>query len=456
MSTTLTNGIIIPDNGSRNWGGDLANNWNILDVHVGYMTDVKNRVTTLENSVAENTANIQTNASNISALQTSKQDKIEDLETIRTGASLGATAVQSSALSDYWSKSATGDQYSHSTFSYLSTIDKATTNTSWSAHKPFRIVDKDNSIELSYVECGYKSDVAYARLLAHHNNGGISDLTINSNGVSYFDNCSELWLINKNLSSYNTPPSNEIDTQIWFMDTNANKYATLQTDFYANGIRQFALTHKSLKSNKWIGLNIITSTTDDVILCQPRFQAQGDLIVQNTDPNMFTYIHEGRIEMSASNHCCIDFKHETSQNFVGRIGINPDNSLYLETINGAPITANGKNIVRSVNGVNADSNGNVNIQINASNISALKTSKQYAIEDLETIRAGATAGATAVQPSALSDYVDLSSEQIISGTKTFTTTPIVAAPTDATSGDGSQQVATTAWVVQLLKDRGLI
>lgn len=101
MSTTLTNGIIIPDNGSRNWGGDLANNWNILDLNVGYMTDVKNRVTTLENSVAENTANIQNNASNISALQTSKQDTIEDLETIRTGASAGATAVQPSALSNY-------------------------------------------------------------------------------------------------------------------------------------------------------------------------------------------------------------------------------------------------------------------------------------------------------------------------------------------------------------------
>ena len=78
MSTVLTNGVIIPENGSRNWGGDLANNWNILDVNVGYMTDVKNRVTTLENSVAENTANIQINTSNISALQTSKQDNLSE------------------------------------------------------------------------------------------------------------------------------------------------------------------------------------------------------------------------------------------------------------------------------------------------------------------------------------------------------------------------------------------
>ena len=105
MSTTLKNGIIIPDNGSRNWGGDLANNWNIIDVYVGYMNDVKIRVTTLEDSVTENTANIQINASNISALQTGKQDVIEDLETIRAGASAGATAVQPSELSDYATKS---------------------------------------------------------------------------------------------------------------------------------------------------------------------------------------------------------------------------------------------------------------------------------------------------------------------------------------------------------------
>ena len=78
MSTVLTNGVIIPDNGSRNWGGDLANNWNIIDLNIGYMNDVKNRVTTLENSVAENTANIQTNTSNISALQTSKQDNLSE------------------------------------------------------------------------------------------------------------------------------------------------------------------------------------------------------------------------------------------------------------------------------------------------------------------------------------------------------------------------------------------
>ena len=269
----------------------------------------------------------------------------------------------SNSIGNYWSKSATGNQYSRSTFSYLSTIDKATTNTSWSIYKPFRIVDKDNSIELSYVEYGYTSDLAYTRLATRHSNGGWLDFTMHSNGISYFENCDELWLVNKKLNSYNTTPSNEVDTQIWFMDKNSNKYATLQTCYYANGARHFALTHKSLRTNNWIGLNIRTSPTDDVIQCQPRFQANDTLIVKNdTAPNNFTHIFNGWVEISAPNYSYIDFKHEGSQDYLGRIGLNPTNILYLETINGAPIMANGKNIVRSVNGVSADNNGNVNIQ----------------------------------------------------------------------------------------------
>lgn len=122
MSTTLTNGIIIPDNGNRNWGGDLANNWNIIDINIGYMNDVKSKVTTLENSVAENTANIEINASNISALQTSKQDTIEDLETIRAGANAGATAVQPSALSNYYDKAEVDAQLVSKAYAYNTTM----------------------------------------------------------------------------------------------------------------------------------------------------------------------------------------------------------------------------------------------------------------------------------------------------------------------------------------------
>ena len=124
MSTVLTNGIIIPDNGNRNWGGDLANNWNIIDVNIGYMTDVKNRVTTLENSVAENSSNIEINTSNISALQTSKQDVIEDLDTIRSGASAGATAVQPSALNNYVDLSSEQTISGAKTFSNIITSNK--------------------------------------------------------------------------------------------------------------------------------------------------------------------------------------------------------------------------------------------------------------------------------------------------------------------------------------------
>lgn len=48
------------------------------------------------------------------------------------------------------------------------------------------------------------------------------------------------------------------------------------------------------------------------------------------------------------------------------------------------------------------------------------TAKQDVISDLSTIRSGATAGATAVQPADLANYVDTSTNQTISGAKTFT------------------------------------
>ena len=168
MSTTLTNGIIIPDNGSRNWGGDLANNWNIIDLNVGYMTDVKNRVTTLENSTAENTANIQINASNISALQTSKQDAIEDLETIRAGASAGATAVQPSALNNYVDLSSEQTISGTKTFSNDVRISKS--------------VNGVNPGALSLPNCGDDVDV--------------TSQVVNNNGVyQYTNNLYDGWLV---------------------------------------------------------------------------------------------------------------------------------------------------------------------------------------------------------------------------------------------------------------------
>ena len=180
MSTVLTNGIIIPDNGSRNWGGDLANNWNILDVNVGYMTDVKNSVTTLENSVAENTANIQTNASNISALQTSKQDAIEDLETIRAGASAGATAVQPSVLSNYVDLSSEQTISGTKTFSG-NLLGSGSNNLGTSTNK-WKTLNGINPGALSLPNCSEGVDV--------------TSQIVNNNGIfQYTNNLYDGWLV---------------------------------------------------------------------------------------------------------------------------------------------------------------------------------------------------------------------------------------------------------------------
>lgn len=114
--------------------------------------------------------------------------------------------------------------------------------------------------------------------------------------------------------------------------------------------------------------NGVTVDTDQTITGEKTFsnliQARNRLSVfDGTNPHSFVNISRGWIEMSEPANCYIDFKREGSQDFLGRIGLglDPDNIFYLETMNGAPIKANGKNIVRSVNGVNANQAGNVNL-----------------------------------------------------------------------------------------------
>lgn len=114
--------------------------------------------------------------------------------------------------------------------------------------------------------------------------------------------------------------------------------------------------------------DVVHKTGDEVINGGKTFsnliQARNSLSVfDGTNPHSFIDISRGWIEMSEPVNCYIDFKHEGSQDYLGRIGLglSPDNIFYLETINGAPIKANGKNIVRSVNGVNANQAGNVNL-----------------------------------------------------------------------------------------------
>ena len=134
-------------------------------------------------------------------------------------------------------------------------------------------------------------------------------------------------------------------------------------------------------------------------------QAENGLIVQNdAAPNNFTQINNGWMEMSFPEFCYIDFKHETNQDYLGRIGLSPDNTLFLATINGAPIMANGKNIVRSVNGVNADNNGNVNIQGFSNGIGEII--QGYYVPNGIVQKSGSVYFGTLVQPNAGSTLND--------------------------------------------------
>lgn len=220
MSTVLTNGIIIPDNGNRNWGGDLANNWNIIDLNVGYMTDVKNRVTTLENSVAENTANIQNNASNISALQTSKQDKLNDQQIANI-----ADVTNKANDADVVHKS--GDE----TISGVKTFSKISLKSSRIERGalPASNITEDSEIEI--VDKNNRRILGIFNYYYTTGSGRTSLYTYNPNTTDY-DNLSIAFdFDNTNNRKSLIPVSNNID-----LGTSKNKWKTL------NGINPGALS----------------------------------------------------------------------------------------------------------------------------------------------------------------------------------------------------------------------
>ena len=90
----------------------------------------------------------------------------------------------------------------------------------------------------------------------------------------------------------------------------------------------------------------------------------------------------------------------------------------IKTVNNQSLLGSGDlNITASVlwGGIGGTLSNQTDLQ------NALNT-KQDVISDLSTIRSGAALGATAVQPAALANYVDTSTNQTIAGTKTFSST----------------------------------
>lgn len=80
--------------------------------------------------------------------------------------------------------------------------------------------------------------------------------------------------------------------------------------------------------------------------------------------------------------------------------------------------------VLSGNGITVENTADDKVIVNISNdvinqINDLETNKQDVIEDLDTIRYGASKGATAVQPAELNNYVTTNTTQVITGRKTF-------------------------------------
>jgi len=93
---------------------------------------------------------------------------------------------------------------------------------------------------------------------------------------------------------------------------------------------------------------------------------------------------------------------------VTSVGLSADNDSHI-TVSGSPITSSG------ILTISIDSD----YSIPSNTDQAAWGAKQDAISDLSTIRNGAAAGATAVQPADLTSYVNKNSANIITGANTF-------------------------------------
>lgn len=118
----------------------------------------------------------------------SKQDTISDLATIRTGAGLGATAVQPAALADYQGKLTAGSNINISANNEISATGTLPTSTSADEGK-FLIVDENGLPEWSDLSDGSSYSIANGSVVftpgQYYTNGLVTLSNIRSNGIDY-------------------------------------------------------------------------------------------------------------------------------------------------------------------------------------------------------------------------------------------------------------------------------
>ena len=359
-----------------------------------------------------------------------KQDTINDLATIRSGASKGATAVQPATLNSYAKTSAiptktsqlTNDSGFLTSTDISNKADKATTLSGYGIKDAYTKTQVDKKVSDLVNSAPETLDTLNELASALGNDPNFATTVANQIGTKANDNNVVHKSGNetiKGVKNFNNVVLGESDGVIRIGNNGqGNHFCTLNYDGQIyNTLKQFVPTttneyYLGTSSNKWKDVyaitfngnlvgnvtgncsgtaggvawanvsgrptkvsqftndsgyltsgNVVDRTSNQTINGDKTFnnliRAQNSLIAQNTEPNRLTHIFDGWIEMSNPGYCYIDFKHAGNQDFLGRIALEPNNVFSLGTLNGAPIMANGKNIVRSVNGVNADNNGNV-------------------------------------------------------------------------------------------------
>lgn len=196
---------------------------------------------------------------------------------------------------------------------------------------------------------------------------------------------------------------------------------------------QVLIPSSASEQNQLADKDFVNSSINNMAAFYVTSDVQGDPFDTRTDLIAGPWYNQGLLRTPTVNDYALVTEDETHDDYTSRYMYDGTQWVWQYTLNNTKFTQAQIDAINS--GITDTLVGQITTNENAigtlssltttaktdlvSAVNELQGSKQATISDLATIRAGASAGSTAVQPATLNDYVTKNTTQNITGQKTF-------------------------------------